>query len=347
MADNQNSPSLASTIALHPYNNLFPMMTGNDLDELAESIKAVGLINPIVLDKNGVLLDGKYRLRACELAGAEPRFTTFEGDDAACERFITSMNVLRTHRGPSQKAIADALLAYPGCYWEHRVLPEARIVAQHPDLADSVVQGIRSLSEAYAQVLECEKSATLRAEAAIANRRRLEDLRKDAPYLAHQVDEGTLSLVQAEEAALAPVLAEQAEAIRVLGRRVVEDAIEIGRRLAECKEMLGHGDWLPWLEREFQWSERTARNFMQMHELSMKSANIAELDLPLTGFYLLAAPSTSEAVRNDVLARAEAGETFSVADGQAADCRRAPRSLQTAVERRTERRSRQGAAQAR
>ena len=38
--------------------------------------------------------------------------------------------------------------------------------------------------------------------------------------------------------------------------------IEIGRRLTEVKEMLPHGEWLPWLERETDFSERTAQRYM-------------------------------------------------------------------------------------
>jgi hypothetical protein len=39
--------------------------------------------------------------------------------------------------------------------------------------------------------------------------------------------------------------AEQAEAIRVLGRSVVGDIIEIGDRLIAVKQTVLHGDWLP------------------------------------------------------------------------------------------------------
>jgi hypothetical protein len=87
MADDENNPRSAPSIALHPANESFPMMTGEELEDLAESIKAHRLFNPIVLDKNGVLLDGKCRLRACELAGVEPRFETFEGFDSAFPEF--------------------------------------------------------------------------------------------------------------------------------------------------------------------------------------------------------------------------------------------------------------------
>jgi len=50
------------------------MMSDNELAELAADIKANGLIHAIVVDKNGVLIDGRNRLRACELASVEPVF---------------------------------------------------------------------------------------------------------------------------------------------------------------------------------------------------------------------------------------------------------------------------------
>ena len=80
--------------------------------------------------------------------------------------------------------------------------------------------------------------------------------------------------------------------IRALGRRVVADVVEIGRRLSACRIKVGHGNWLSWLDREFGWSERTARNFMRVTDLAMKSATVADLDIPMRGLYLLAAPST-------------------------------------------------------
>ena len=40
--------------------------------------------------------------------------------------------------------------------------------------------------------------------------------------------------------------------------------IEIGRRLVEAKEMLPHGEWLPWLKRETEFSERSAQDYMRV-----------------------------------------------------------------------------------
>ena len=107
----------------------------------------------------------------------------------------------------------------------------------------------------------------------------------------------------------AEVLAEHAQSIRNLSKRVIADVIEIGRRLSECKKLLGHGNWLPWIEREFRWSERTARNFISAFEFSQsKSANIADFGIEVSSIYLLASPSTPEKGREEVLRRAEAGE---------------------------------------
>jgi len=89
--------------------------------------------------------------------------------------------------------------------------------------------------------------------------------------------------------------------------------IEIGRRLADCKERVGHGRWLPWLQREFGWTEMTATRFINVHEMS-KSENFSDFDIPVSGLYLLAAPSTPEEVREAVIERAEAGEAMPVAE---------------------------------
>ena len=49
------------------------------------------------------------------------------------------------------------------------------------------------------------------------------------------------------------------------GRRVtLLCGIEIGRRLVEAKDLLKHGEWLPWLERETAFSDRQAQRYMKV-----------------------------------------------------------------------------------
>jgi hypothetical protein len=107
-------------------------------------------------------------------------------------------------------------------------------------------------------------------------------------------------------------LARHATEIRRLGKQVVSDVIEIGRLLVESKELVGHGDWLPWLSREFHWSDKTAERLMQVHKLSLKNDNLSNLAIPLSGLYELAKPSTPETAKQEVISRAEAGEPMTV-----------------------------------
>lgn len=47
-------------------------------------------------------------------------------------------------------------------------------------------------------------------------------------------------------------------------RRGGEAILTIGRCLTEAKQALPHGEWLPWLNEQVEFSERTARNFMRL-----------------------------------------------------------------------------------
>ena len=107
-------------------------------------------------------------------------------------------------------------------------------------------------------------------------------------------------------------LAEHAEVIRALGKRAVHDIIEIGRRLIEAKAICGHGNWLTWLEHEFGWTDKTAQNFMSVANAAGKFENFSNLNLPISGLYLLAAPSTPAEVIEVVAERSEQGERLSL-----------------------------------
>jgi Protein of unknown function (DUF3102) len=107
-------------------------------------------------------------------------------------------------------------------------------------------------------------------------------------------------------------LREHAEAIRDLGRRTIDQIVEIGQRLTECKRIIAHGGWQFWLAREFRWDERTALNYMRVFEMS-KSETVSDLRMPVGSLYLLAAPSTPKEVCDEIIARSKAGEMMSVA----------------------------------
>jgi ParB-like chromosome segregation protein Spo0J len=96
--------------AVHPLAALFPMMAEDELAELAEDILTNGLMHPIVVDADGVLIDGRNRLAACEKAGVAPVYQELNGHDAAA--FIVSANLARRNLSKGQQAMALAMI-YP------------------------------------------------------------------------------------------------------------------------------------------------------------------------------------------------------------------------------------------
>lgn len=102
------------------------------------------------------------------------------------------------------------------------------------------------------------------------------------------------------------VVQQRTTEIKALMKRAASDIIEIGQKLIEVKERLGHGDWEPWLKTEFDWSYPTAARFMQVGRAFNQSYQID--NFAPSALYLLAAPSTPESARLEALERAEQGE---------------------------------------
>jgi hypothetical protein len=99
-------------------------------------------------------------------------------------------------------------------------------------------------------------------------------------------------------------------------KQTAQGIVEIGQRLIEVKERLGHGGFLPWLEGKFGWNERTARKWMNVTK-TFKSAPGADLSMfQSKALYLLSAPSTPEQARTEALALAESGEKVTHAKAQ-------------------------------
>lgn len=95
-------------IQYHPIANIFPLMPDSEIEALAKDIKENGLRNKIVLYHDKIL-DGRNRYRACGVAGIEPAFENYNGDDAL--RYVISLNLHRRHLNESQRAIVAARLA--------------------------------------------------------------------------------------------------------------------------------------------------------------------------------------------------------------------------------------------
>jgi hypothetical protein len=194
----------------HTAADIFPMMTADELAELAADIKANGLAIPVVIDsKAGLLIDGRNRLAACNLAGVEPRFEELGDRDPLA--FIASANLNRRNLTKGQQAMLLAMI-YPepekggrgrksaaiNCaetsQFSRRRLEQARsVLAFSRPMAEDVVSGVRKLDAALGEV----EAARSQSEGEHA---RLDRLRSGAPDLADLVAEERMTLGEATAA---------------------------------------------------------------------------------------------------------------------------------------------------
>lgn len=92
----------------HPIANIFPLLSEDDLGQLAADIKQHGQRDPVWLFE-GKVLDGRNRSRACELAGVTPKTKEFKGTRQEAMEFVWSTNFHRRHLTSSQAAMALSL----------------------------------------------------------------------------------------------------------------------------------------------------------------------------------------------------------------------------------------------
>ena len=186
---------------VHPVADLFPMLPKEELQELADSIKQDGQLQPIVLSPSGRLLDGRNRLAACKLAKVEPVFEVYEGDEDA---YALTVNVARRHLTKGQRAMIAAqskllfnnnqtALSKVAEVSQSAIAHASTVIKYAPDLAEQVVSGALALNEAY-------RTAQSRKVATEQTTQTLQDLQSEAPDLADLVTEESLSLAEAHAA---------------------------------------------------------------------------------------------------------------------------------------------------
>lgn len=97
--------------------------------------------------------------------------------------------------------------------------------------------------------------------------------------------------------------------IKSLMRQTAQGIINIGRRLIEVKEKIGHGNFGKWVKAEFGWGTTTAWKMMRVAN-TFKFSQCENLTVAASALYLLAGPSTPEEARQEALERAAQGETI-------------------------------------
>jgi hypothetical protein len=98
----------SNPIPSHPYADAWPILSDEELADLAEDIKANGLRNPVVM-YDGKILDGRNRTAACGRAGVKATFVEFEGTDDEALAFVQSINGARRHQSKGSLAASWAL----------------------------------------------------------------------------------------------------------------------------------------------------------------------------------------------------------------------------------------------
>jgi ParB-like chromosome segregation protein Spo0J len=142
------APAQGQAYAFHPLADIFPLLEGDEFEDLVADIKANGLIEPIIL-LDDLILDGRNRYRACIAAGIEPTYRPFIGDDFAA--FVISMNVARRHltHGQKRAVLVKLLAAHPE--------KSDRQIAETVKASPTTVGVVRSQMESTVQIGQLPK----------------------------------------------------------------------------------------------------------------------------------------------------------------------------------------------
>jgi transposase len=101
----------------HPATELFPLMSDQELDELAADLKARGLVNDVLTwrDEQGrlLVLDGRNRVIAARKAGVTLTFTEYKGSDPVGMVFALNIQRRNLTRVQKKKLIAALLKMDP------------------------------------------------------------------------------------------------------------------------------------------------------------------------------------------------------------------------------------------
>lgn len=176
--------------------NFYPMLGEEELAELAADIEANGQRDPITVNKDGVLLDGRNRLAACKKLGIEPLVAVYEGDDEGA--FVRSSNE-RRHQPTGSRAMSTARslvkdgkrkngrwkrgsihgdntgsrVSAPGRTWTDAMRQAGTVLDELPGLAQQVIDGAIALDSAY------EKAQAKRDAREAEERARIEEQRDE------------------------------------------------------------------------------------------------------------------------------------------------------------------------
>lgn len=198
-----------SELETHEAAKLFPILGEADLQELANDIAAHGLLQPVTLHE-GKVLDGRNRLKACELASVEPRFEQWQSNGVSPTEWVISVNLKRRHLTTGQRA-AIAVEALPLLETEARERQReaqrkaGRLYGEgHP--RGSASKDAEPLDEPSAELFHGQPARSARIAGSMvgisyASVDRAKRVRANAPELFDQMKEGQITTTAAIEQA--------------------------------------------------------------------------------------------------------------------------------------------------
>lgn len=154
-------------IAVRPEADVFRMLDGDAFDDLCDGIKSNGLLEPIELDSDGAIGDGRNRYAACRRLGIEPTTVTLPAETDWLAR-VVERNLNRRHSPEGARAVSlvkagasrgrtnRALGRMAGL--SEATIRRARFLVEHgyTDLVEQVEAG-GSLRAAYDLAVDCER----------------------------------------------------------------------------------------------------------------------------------------------------------------------------------------------
>jgi len=221
---------------IHEAANAFPMMTDAEIKDLAEDIKRNGQRVPITLYQ-GKVLDGRNRLKACQMASVQPRTVQYTGTDDPY-MWVWSLNAERRHlTSQEQKALIWRKLHGMS---EAVQRERERIKAEAAKAMSEAKVGNKNASKELenksgtdcATVVSAKdhKSRAFEAQAAGVNKgamQRAQTLERKAPDLAEKVARGELRFSDAQREAKRAELVQQLESVEAREAKAAEGVYDV------------------------------------------------------------------------------------------------------------------------
>ncbi|MYX77646.1 DUF5131 family protein [Streptomyces sp. SID3915] len=192
---------------VHAFADVFPLIEGEEFDEMVLDVKRNGLRDPIILNHDRtVLIDGRNRYRACEAANAEMLFETLPAEHSEAEilDLIVSKNISRRQLTAGQRAFLA--LEYEKAFEEETKERQREAGRYRAVQADAQVTGLQLPADRREPVTERhnrEASATAARTVGASQRsvQRAKTVETYAPELVEKVKSGEMALDQADKQA--------------------------------------------------------------------------------------------------------------------------------------------------